>query len=173
MQFEKLSLLEIVDLLKNGKVTSQELTKYFIDKTEEKKDLNAIIEVFSDAMQNAKIADEKLKNGENGKLLGVPVVIKDNILYKGKIASCGSKFLENYVAQYNSTVVEKLLAEGAVIFARANMDEFAMGSSTETSYYGITHNALDYDRVPGGSSGGSAAAVAGGRRFFAEPLVRP
>ena len=162
MQFEKLSLLEIVDLLKNGKVTSQELTKYFIDKTEEKKDLNAIIEVFSDAMQNAKIADEKLKNGENGKLLGVPVVIKDNILYKGKIASCGSKFLENYVAQYNSTVVEKLLAEGAVIFARANMDEFAMGSSTETSYYGITHNALDYDRVPGGSSGGSAAAVAGG-----------
>ena len=88
MQFEKLSLLEIVDLLKNGKVTSQELTKYFIDKTEEKKDLNAIIEVFSDAMQNAEIADEKLKNGENGKLLGVPVVIKDNILYKGKIASC-------------------------------------------------------------------------------------
>lgn len=162
MQFEKLSLLEIVDLLKNGKVTSQELTKYFIDKTEEKKDLNAIIEVFGDAMQNAEIADEKLKNGENGKLLGVPVVIKDNILYKGKIASCGSKFLENYVAQYNSTVVEKLLAEGAVIFARANMDEFAMGSSTETSYYGITHNALDYDRVPGGSSGGSAAAVAGG-----------
>ena len=162
MKFEELSLLEIVDLLHSQKVTSEELTQYFIDRINDRKDLNAVLEIYDDAVEQAKIADEKIKSGFRGKLAGVPVLIKDNILFKGKKASCASKFLENYVAQYNSTVVDKMLAEGAVILGRTNMDEFAMGSSTENSAYGNTLNAIDPTRVPGGSSGGSACAVRAG-----------
>ena len=108
MEFEKYSLLELVDMLKSKKVSSEELTSYFISQIEKKKNLNAVIEVFEDALSKAKEADIKIKNNEDGKLLGIPVIIKDNILYKGKVCSCSSRFLENYVAQYNSTVVEKL-----------------------------------------------------------------
>ena len=162
MKFEELSLLEIVDLLHSQKVTSEELTQYFIDRINDRKELNAVLEIYDDAIEQAKIADEKIKSGFRGKLAGVPVLIKDNILFKGKKASCASKFLENYVAQYNSTVVDKMLAEGAVILGRTNMDEFAMGSSTENSAYGNTLNAIDPTRVPGGSSGGSACAVRAG-----------
>ena len=162
MKFEELSLLEIVDLLHSQKVSSEELTQYFIDRINDRKDLNAVLEIYDDAIEQAKIADEKIKSGFRGKLAGVPVLIKDNILFKGKKASCASKFLENYVAQYNSTVVDKMLAEGAVILGRTNMDEFAMGSSTENSAYGNTLNAIDPTRVPGGSSGGSACAVRAG-----------
>ena len=162
MKFEELSLLEIVDLLHSQKVTSEELTQYFIDRINDRKELNAVLEIYDDAIEQAKIADEKIKSGFRGKLAGVPVLIKDNILFKGKKASCASKFLENYVAQYNSTVVDKMLAEGAVTLGRTNMDEFAMGSSTENSAYGNTLNAIDPTRVPGGSSGGSACAVRAG-----------
>lgn len=162
MKFEELSLLEIVDLLHSQKVSSEELTQYFIDRINDRKDLNAVLEIYDDVIEQAKIADEKIKSGFRGKLAGVPVLIKDNILFKGKKASCASKFLENYVAQYNSTVVDKMLAEGAVILGRTNMDEFAMGSSTENSAYGNTLNAIDPTRVPGGSSGGSACAVRAG-----------
>ena len=162
MKFEELSLLEIVDLLHSQKVSSEELTQYFIDRINDRKELNAVLEIYDDAIEQAKIADEKIKSGFRGKLAGVPVLIKDNILFKGKKASCASKFLENYVAQYNSTVVDKMLAEGAVILGRTNMDEFAMGSSTENSAYGNTLNAIDPTRVPGGSSGGSACAVRAG-----------
>ena len=162
MKFEELSLLEIVDLLHSQKVSSEELTQYFIDRINDIKELNAVLEIYDDAIEQAKIADEKIKSGFRGKLAGVPVLIKDNILFKGKKASCASKFLENYVAQYNSTVVDKMLAEGAVILGRTNMDEFAMGSSTENSAYGNTLNAIDPTRVPGGSSGGSACAVRAG-----------
>ena len=162
MKFEELSLIELVKLLQEQKVSSVEVTKYFIERIKEKQNLNAVLEVYDDAIEQAEKADEKIKNGFKGKLAGVPVIIKDNILFKGKKASCSSKFLENYVAQYNSTVVEKMLNEGAVIIGRANMDEFAMGSSTENSAFGPTLNALDPTRVPGGSSGGSACAVAAG-----------
>ena len=162
MKFKELSLLEIVDLLHSQKVSSEELTQYFIDRINDRKELNAVLEIYDDAIEQAKIADEKIKSGFRGKLAGVPVLIKDNILFKGKKASCASKFLENYVAQYNSTVVDKMLAEGAVILGRTNMDEFAMGSSTENSAYGNTLNAIDPTRVPGGSSGGSACAVRAG-----------
>ncbi len=160
MKFEDLTLTELVKLIKEKKVTSEELTTYFISRCEEKKDYNAILEIFDDALERAKEMDKKISQGFAGKLAGIPVIIKDNILYEGKKCTCASKFLEDYVAQYSSTVVEKLLQEGAIIIARANMDEFAMGSSTENSAYGVTHNALDFDRVPGGSSGGSAVSVA-------------
>lgn len=162
MKFEELSLLEIVDLLHSQKLSSVELTQYFIDRINDRKELNAVLEIYDDAIEQAKHADERIKNGFRGKLAGVPILIKDNILFKGKKASCASKFLENYVAQYNSTVVDKMLAEGAVILGRTNMDEFAMGSSTENSAYGNTLNAIDPTRVPGGSSGGSACAVRAG-----------
>ncbi len=160
MKFEDLTLTELVKLIKEKKVTSEELTTYFISRCEEKKNHNAVLEIFDDALERAKEMDKKISQGFAGKLAGIPVIIKDNILYEGKKCTCASKFLEDYVAQYSSTVVEKLLQEGAIIIARANMDEFAMGSSTENSAYGVTHNALDFDRVPGGSSGGSAASVA-------------
>ena len=141
-------------------INSEEIVKAFIDVINNKKEYNAVLEVFEDSIEKAKEIDEKIKNGFSGKLAGVPVIIKDNILYDGKICSCSSKFLKDYVAQYNATVVQKMLDEGAVIIGRANMDEFAMGSSTENSAFGVTHNPIDYDRVPGGSSGGSACAVA-------------
>lgn len=160
MEYEKLSLVQLVQMVKDHKVTSEELTRYFIARCEEKKQYNAVLEVFDDAIERAKVMDKKIADGFDGKLAGVPVIIKDNILYEGKKCTCASKFLEDYVAQYSSTVVEKLLSAGAIIIARANMDEFAMGSSTENSAYGVTHNAIDFDRVPGGSSGGSASAVA-------------
>ena len=162
MNFENISLIELASLIQEQKVSSVEVTKYFIDKCVEKQNLNAILEIFDDAISQAEEMDKKIKNGFKGKLAGVPVIIKDNILYKGKKASCSSKFLENYVAQYNSTVVDHMLKEGAIILGRANMDEFAMGSSTENSAFITTLNALDPTRVPGGSSGGSACAVAAG-----------
>lgn len=162
MKIDELSLISLKDAIAEQKISSVEATKFYIEQCKKHADLNAVLEIFDDALENAKIMDEKIKKGFKGKLAGVPVIIKDNILYKGKKACCGSRFLENYVAQYNSTVVQKMLDEGAVIFARANMDEFAMGSSTETSYFGITKNALDPTRVPGGSSGGSASAVGAG-----------
>lgn len=162
MKIDELSLIELAEKISKQELTSFEVTKFYIDKCNEHSDLFALLEIFEDSLDRAKEMDEKIKAGFKGKLAGVPVVIKDNILYKGKKASCSSKFLENYVAQYNSTVVQKMLDEGAVIFARANMDEFAMGSSTENSAFGATKNALDPTRVPGGSSGGSACAVGAG-----------
>ena len=160
MEIIKLSALEIREKILSGELSSQEVTTAFIDQINKNQKYNAVLEVFDDAILQAKTMDEKIKNGFKGKLAGVPIIIKDNILYEGKICSCGSEFLKDYVAQYNATVIDKLLQAGAVIIARANMDEFAMGSSTENSAFGITHNPLDFDRVPGGSSGGSSAAVA-------------
>lgn len=163
MDYSKLTLIEIKDGIANGAFSSEEVVKHFIGVCNEKKDLNAIVEVFEDALTQAKIVDEKIKNKQKvGKLAGVPIAIKDNILYKGKITGCASKFMQDFVAPYNATVVEKLLAEDAVIIGRANMDEFAMGGSCEKSYYGACHNAHNFDRVAGGSSGGSAVAVAAG-----------
>ena len=163
MEFSKLTIQELRDGIISQKFTSEEVVKYFIKKCEKHKNLNAIIEVFADSVDKAKEIDQKIKLGKKvGRLAGVPVAIKDNIFYKGHKVTCASLFMQDFVAPYNATVVDKLLAEDAVIFARTNMDEFAMGGSTENSCYGPCHNALNFDYVSGGSSGGSAVAVAAG-----------
>ena len=160
MEIIKLSAIKIRDKVLSGEMTCEQVVNAFLTQIDKYKQYNAVLETFDDAIQNARLMDQKIASGFKGKLAGVPVIIKDNILYQGKICSCSSKFLKDYVAQYNSTVVEKMLNEGAIIIARANMDEFAMGSATENSAFGVTHNPIDFDRVAGGSSGGSACAVA-------------
>ena len=160
-QIITLGIMDTYELITSGKVSAEEVCKAYLDQIEKCSGKNAILEVFEDALENAKKVDEKLKNGEKvGKLAGVPFVIKDNMLYKGKKATCASKFLKDFVSPYTATAVQKLLDNDAVILGRANMDEFAMGGSNENSAYGNCKNAFDDERVAGGSSGGSAVAVA-------------
>ncbi len=161
MDYSKLTLRQIIDLLQAKKVTSTELVEFYFARIKEYAHKNAVLEVFEDALKVAKQKDELAKTTNTLPVLhGVPILIKDNMCYDGHKACCGSKFLEDYVAGYNATAVQKLIDAGAVIIGRTNMDEFAMGSSTEKSAFGITKNALDDTRVPGGSSGGSACASA-------------
>lgn len=161
MDYTNLSLYEISKLLKDRKVTSVELTEQCYNKIEQNKDLNALISIRkNEALLEAEKADKLLDEGKGGYLTGVPIIIKDNINFIGTKTTCGSKFLENYESVYNATVVDKLLSENVVILGKANMDEFAMGSSNENSAFGACLNPVDKSRVPGGSSGGSAASVA-------------
>jgi aspartyl-tRNA(Asn)/glutamyl-tRNA(Gln) amidotransferase subunit A len=145
-----------------GKTTCKALTQHFIAHIEEKKKLNAFLEVFtSSALKKAEEVDAKIKSSlPVGRLAGAVIAIKDNICYKDHTVSASSKILENFTSLYSSTVVERLLKEDAIIIGRTNCDEFAMGSSNENSAYGNVLNPLDSTRVPGGSSGGSAVAVA-------------
>jgi aspartyl-tRNA(Asn)/glutamyl-tRNA(Gln) amidotransferase subunit A len=161
IDLKNLTITKAHEALIRGDFTSVELTQAYIDEIKAKnKDVNAYLEVFNDALEAAKKADEKIKDGKGTLLTGIPMAIKDNILISGKIASASSKILEKYHATYNATVISKLGKEGAVFIGRTNMDEFAMGGSTENSAYGVTKNPYDLNRVAGGSSGGSAAAVA-------------
>lgn len=149
--------------LKNKDTTSLELAQQAKQVIEEKdKDINAFVEVFSDIEEQAKYADSLIEKGEGSVLTGIPVAIKDNICIKNKMVTAGSKILEGFSSPYDATVIAKLKKEGAIFIGRVNCDEFAMGGSTETSYYGVTKNPYDTKRVSGGSSGGSAAAVAMG-----------
>lgn len=155
------------DAFRKGEFTALELTRAYIENIKSKNgELNAFLEVFADTEDQAKRADEMIAKGEMKSLTGIPVALKDNILFEGHIASASSKILENYKAVYDSTVVQDLKAQGAVIVGRTNMDEFAMGSSTETSAYGVTKNPVDTTRVAGGSSGGAAASVAADLAVF-------
>ena len=154
--------LTLAGLIKSGEVTSEQVTKVYIDavKAEDGK-YNSYITVSDDDVEQARLIDEKIKSGGlTGALAGVPVAVKDNICTRGTLTSCGSKMLSNFIPPYDATVVKKIKAEGMVILGKTNMDEFAMGSTTETSFYGPTINPHGTNRVPGGSSGGSAACVA-------------
>jgi aspartyl-tRNA(Asn)/glutamyl-tRNA(Gln) amidotransferase subunit A len=147
--------------LQSGEYTSRALTEAVIAVIKEKNsEINAFAEVYDDALTQADAADERIQNGERTPLLGIPLAIKDNMLFMGHKACSGSKIIENYVSPYTGTAVEALIKAGAVLVGRTNMDEFAMGSSSETCAYGIVKNPLDTSRVPGGSSGGAAASVA-------------
>ncbi len=149
--------------LEKGLTTCVDVVNYFLHRIEEKKHLNAFIEVYKDsALAKAKEVDGKLKTKSAGRLAGMVIGLKDNICYKNHKVSASSHILEGFESLFSATVVERLLKEDAIIIGRLNCDEFAMGSSNETSYYGNVLNPLDETRVPGGSSGGSACAVAAG-----------
>ena len=162
INLSELDVLGAKELLQKGEVSARELVAIYQGEIKSKnRNLNAYLETFDDAFREAEKVDKHLLRGEEPRALeGIPVAVKDNILIEGKICSAGSKMLENYRASYDAHVVKKLKDAGAIILGRTNMDEFAMGSSTENSAYGATKNPYDETRVPGGSSGGSAAAVA-------------
>jgi len=159
-EITSLSISELRAELSEKKVSSVEITKAFLEKSSKNKALNAYTEILSEqAIACAKEADNKIKAGIKSPLLGIPGAIKDIILTKNIRTTCCSKILSNFIPPYNATVIEKLNGSGFVQLGKTNMDEFAMGSSSETSFFGPVKNPWDKDRVPGGSSGGSAAAV--------------
>ncbi len=161
MDLKNLTIIKAHDMLVKKEITAVDLAKAYLAEIEKKnKDINAYIEVYDDVLEQAAEAQKRIDAGTADVLTGIPIAIKDNILVKGKKASSGSKILENYTATYDAFVIKRLKEKGAVLLGRTNMDEFAMGSSTETSYYGPTKNPYDLERVSGGSSGGPAAAVA-------------
>lgn len=150
------------EALKKGDFSVRELVNAYLKNIEIKnKELNLFLGVYKNIDEQIKVAEEKFKNSTASLLTGIPFAIKDNILFEGQVASAGSKILENYTASYDATVIKILKSEGVIFLGRTNMDEFAMGSSTQTSAYGVAKNPIDTTRVPGGSSGGSAGAVAG------------
>lgn len=157
------SIGSIQNALKKKETTCVDVLQHYLNQIEKNKSLNAFLEVFeTSAKEQAALVDKKLSENKAGRLAGVVIGIKDNICYKGHKVSASSKILEGFTSLYSSTVVERLLAEDAIIIGRLNSDEFAMGSSNENSAYGKVLNPLDTTRVPGGSSGGSAVAVKAG-----------
>jgi len=156
------SLKELAAALAQKKISSAELTKLFLDRASRLNGaLNAFITVESEkSLAQARAADERIAKGDAMPLTGIPVAHKDIFVTKGWRTTCGSKMLSNFVSPYDAHVIERFNAAGAVILGKTNMDEFAMGSSSETSFYGPVKNPWNQERVPGGSSGGSTAAIA-------------
>lgn len=155
------TIAELARGLRSGEFSSVELTRNFLDRITQYQNLNAFITVTADqALAQAEAADKKLAAGSTGLMTGIPIAQKDIFCTDGVKTSCGSKMLDNFIAPYDATVVTKFNDAGAVMLGKLNMDEFAMGSSNETSFYGPVLNPWDTNAVPGGSSGGSAAAVA-------------
>lgn len=165
MELHFLSIKEASDLISKKEISPLELTKNLLKRIEKiDPKLNSYISVLNDrAIKSAESAEKEIMNGNyKGPLHGIPLGLKDIFVMKNVPATCGSKMLENFISPYDATVTKKLLDSGAVILGKNNMDEFAMGSSNETSYFGTVKNPWDVERVPGGSSGGSAAATAAG-----------
>ncbi len=163
MELYEYTVHELMQKLNSKEITSEEIVKSYFDRIKEKDEqVKAYVSTLEEsAIKKAKEIDEKRANGEKlGKFAGIPIGIKDNMCIKGTKTTCSSKMLENFESPYNATVIEKLNDENMIYLGKLNMDEFAMGGSTEYSAFFKTHNPWDLDRVPGGSSGGSAAAVA-------------
>ena len=154
------SLKEIKSDVEKGKISCKALVEHYLSNIHSKKDLNVFLEVYEEeALRQAEVVDKKFSEGKAGRLAGMVVGIKDVICHKDKGLQAGSKILDGFHSQFNATVVERLLAEDAIIIGRQNCDEFAMGSSNENSAFGSVKNEADRERVPGGSSGGSAVSV--------------
>ncbi len=156
------NITEMSASLRAGEFTSVELTRHFLERIERlDPELNSFVTVTAEAaLAAAERADQALQSGAASALTGIPIVQKDIFCTRGVRTSCGSRMLDNFISPYDATVTERLMQAGVVSLGKTNMDEFAMGSSNETSFYGPVRNPWDTDRVPGGSSGGSAAAVA-------------
>ena len=155
------SLAAVQEDLKNGNLSCHSLTQSYLNRIAKKTYLNAFLEIFEEeALSRAYTIDKKLQNGTAGRLAGMVLAIKDNICYKGHALSASSKILDGFESLFSATVVERILAEDAIIIGRTNCDEFAMGSSNENSAFGNVLHHIDNTKVPGGSSGGSAVAVA-------------
>lgn len=158
-----MEIKEKLQELKSGKLKAVENIKLFLDKIKKQdKRINSFIQVNPNALKEARIVDKKIKAKKAGKLAGLAIAIKSNINVKGLLVTCASKTLSNYKASYDASVIEKIKNEDGIIVGMTNMDEFAAGSSGETSAYGPVHNPAAFDKIPGGSSSGSAAAVSAG-----------
>ena len=156
-----LTIKSTQDHFKKKDFSAHELAESYLHKIDElNPEVNAYLEVYDDVLKQADIADAWIAKGESVSLTGIPLAIKDNILISGRKATSASKILAGYVAPYDATVIKKLKSQGVIFLGRTNMDEFAMGGSTENSAFGVTKNPLDLTRVAGGSSGGSVASVA-------------
>ena len=169
MDLGKLTALQLAEKIKQHQISVLDGVKYVFDQIEAKEDkVHAYLDTYKkEAYARAKKVQKGIEDGTyTGPLAGVPIAIKDNICIKGKTTTCASKILENFVPQYNAEVIDRLEQAGLVIIGKTNMDEFAMGSTTETSAYGVTRNPWDLEHVPGGSSGGSCAAVAAGETYL-------
>ncbi|MEJ2746026.1 MAG: amidase, partial [bacterium] len=163
MRGTELTVYEAAEAIRKRELSAKELVSDCLERTRAVEGkIHSFAEVYeTDALAEAEAADARIaKGGSHGPLEGIPIGIKDNLCVEGRPATCSSRILKGFVAPYNATVIERLRKAGAVFLGRTSMDEFAMGSSTETSCYGITRNPWDTERVPGGSSGGSTAAVA-------------
>ena len=170
MEILEYSAVELSAAIREGKVTATEAVEAVLARIDEKeKDINAYVTIDREqALKTASSVQEKIEKGVlSGPLAGVPVAVKDNMCTEGMLTTCSSKILENFIPTFTAEAVKNLEKAGAVIIGKTNMDEFAMGSTTETSAYGVTRNPWNTAHVPGGSSGGSAAAVAAGECFFA------
>ncbi|HDL17898.1 MAG TPA: Asp-tRNA(Asn)/Glu-tRNA(Gln) amidotransferase subunit GatA [Bacteroidetes bacterium] len=162
------NFLKLQSAIKRGTLSCVDLVEHYLAEIDRRMDLNAFLVVMADeARRRAEVVDGKIKNGSAGKLAGMVLAVKDNLVLKDKPVTCGSHILENFISPYHATVIQKLIDADAILIGKTNMDEFAMGSSNENSYFGPVLNPIDETKIPGGSSGGSAVSVAANLAYAA------